>query len=61
MNCEKAHMYLLNEENQAIRPFCDEQLEETESIETRCCNHPNIIIDGFKIVCTNRGSVHGYK
>lgn len=31
------------------------------SIETRCCNHPNIIIDGFKIVCTNRGSVHGYK
>ena len=55
MNCEKIHMYLLNEENQALCPFCDEQLVEVESIEIRCCDHPNIIIDGFKIVCPNCG------
>lgn len=54
-------MYLLNEENQAQCPFCDEQLVEIESTETRCCDHPNITIDGFKIVCTNCGSVLGYK
>lgn len=53
MNCEKAHVYLLNEENQAICPFCDEQLTEIKSVETRCCNKPNITVDGFKQVCTD--------
>lgn len=53
-------MYLLNEENQAICLFCDEQLAEIKSIETRCCDHPNITIDVFKQVCINCGSVLGY-
>ena len=61
MNCKEAHMYLLNEDNQVLCPFCDEQLAETEITETRCCNQPNVIIDSFKIVCTDCGSVHGYK
>ena len=46
-------MYLLNEENQVLCPFCDEQLEEIKSIEPQCCDHPNITIDVFKEVCTN--------
>ena len=54
-------MYLLNEENQVLCPFCDEQLEEIKSIEPQCCDHPNITIDVFKEVCTNCGSVHGHK
>ena len=54
-------MYLLNEENQVQCPFCDEQLEEIKSIETRWCGRPNIILDVFKQVCTNCGSVHRYK
>ena len=61
MNCEKAHMYLLNEENQALCPFCDEQLEETKSVEKKCRGRPNITVDGFKQVCTNCGSVNGYQ
>ena len=61
MNCKEAHMYLFNEDNQVLCPFCDEQLAETEITETRCCNQPNVIIDSFKIVCTDCGSVHGYK
>ena len=61
MNCEKAHMYLLNEENQVLCPFCDAQLEKIKSVETRCCGRPDITVDGFKQVCTNCGSVHGYK
>ena len=28
MDCKNMHMYLLNEENQAVCQFCDEQLEE---------------------------------
>ena len=31
-----------------------------KSIETKCCERPNITIDGFKIVCSNCGSMHGY-
>ena len=54
-------MYLLNEENQVLCPFCDEQLKEIKSIETRCCGRPNITIDVFKEVCTNCGCVNGYK
>ena len=61
MDCEKAHMYLLNEENQAICPFCDEQLADVKSVETRCSNKPNITVDGFKIVCTNCGLAHGFQ
>ena len=61
MDCKNMHMYLLNEENQAVCPFCDEQLEEIKSIETKCCDCINITIDGFKIACTNWGSVHGFK
>ena len=61
MNCKDAHMYLLNEENQVLCPFCDEQLGEIKSIEPQCCDHPNITIDVFKEVCTNCGSVHGHK
>ena len=34
---------------------------EIKSIKTRYCGGPNIIIDGFKQVCTNCGSVDGYK
>ena len=61
MDCEKIHMHLLNEENQVQCPFCDEQLVEIESIELQCFGRPNITLDGFKIVCTNCCSVHGYK
>ena len=50
MNCKKAHMYLLNEENQATCPFCDEQLTDVKSVETKCCDRTNITVDGFKIV-----------
>ena len=32
MNCEKAPMYLLNEENQDISPFCNEQLTDIKSV-----------------------------
>ena len=49
------HMYLLTEENQAMCPFCDEQLMDVKSGETKCCDQPNITVDGFKIVCTNCG------
>ena len=55
------HMYLLKKENQAVCPFCDEPLECVKSVATKCCGSPDITIDGFKIVCTIRGSVHGYK
>ena len=61
MNREEAHMYLLNEENLVQCPFCDEQLEEIKSAETKCCGRPNKTVDCFKQVCTNCGSVHGYK
>ena len=61
MDCKNVHMYFLNEENQAECPFCDEQLEEIKSVEIGCCGRPNITIDGFKQVCTNCGSVHGYR
>ena len=47
MDCKNVHMYFLKEENQAECPFCDEQLEEIKSVETRCCGRPNITIDGF--------------
>ena len=53
-------MYLLNEKNQVQRPFCDEILYHMKSIETKCFERPNITIDGFKIVCSNCGSMHGY-
>ena len=61
MECKNIHEYLLKQENQALCPFCDEQLESIKSMETRCCNKPNITADGFKQVCTNCGSVHGYR
>ena len=61
MDCENMHMYLLNEGNLVQSSFCDEQLEEIKSVKTRCCNKPNISVDVFKIVCTNCGSVHGFK
>lgn len=60
MDCEKIHMYLLNEKNQVQCPFCDEILYQVKSIETKCCERPNITIGGFKIVCSNCGSMHGY-
>lgn len=28
MDCKNIHMYLLNEENQTVCPFCDERLQE---------------------------------
>ena len=61
MECKNIHEFLLNEENQAICPFCDEQLTDVKSVETKCCDRPNITVDGFKIVCTNCGSVHRFK
>ena len=30
-------------------------------METRCSKKPNITVDGFKQVCTNCGSVHGFE
>lgn len=57
MNCEKAHMYLLKKKNQALCPFCDEQLEET-----KCGNKMlwpcKYNCRRFQTIC---GSVHGYK
>ena len=61
MKCKNIHEYLLNEENLVQCPFCNEQLEEIKSVETRCCGRTNITVDGFKQVCTNCGSVHGFK
>ena len=55
MDCEKIHMYLLNEKNQVQCPFCDEILYQLKSIETKCRERPNITIDGFKVVCSNCG------
>ena len=54
-------MYLLNEKNQVQCPFCDEILYQLKSIETKCRERPNITIDGFKVVCSNCGSMHGHK
>ena len=42
-------------------PFCDEILYHVKSTETKCCERPNITIDGFKIVCRNCCCRHGYK
>lgn len=61
MDCEEIHMYLLNEKNQGQRPFCDEILYQVKNMETKCCGRRNITIDGFKIVRSNCGSMHGYK
>ena len=61
MDCEKIHMYILNEKNQVQCPFCDEILYQLKSIETKCRERPNITIDGFKVVCSNCGSMHGHK
>ena len=57
------HMYLLTEENQAMCPFCEEQLMDVKTVETKCCDRLNITVtvDGFKIVCTNCGLMHGFK
>ena len=48
MECENSHEFLLNKENLVQCPFCDEQLTDVKSVETRCCNKPNITVDGFK-------------
>ena len=54
-------MFSFKKENQALCPFCDNQLEEIKSMETRFCNKPNITADCFKQVCANCGSVPGYR
>ena len=63
MDCKNMHMYLLTEENQAMCPFCEEQLMDVKTVETKCCDRLNITVtvDGFKIVCTNCGLMHGFK
>ena len=52
MDCKNMHMYLLTGENQAMCLFCEEQLMDVKSVETKCCDRPNITVtvDGFKIV-----------
>ena len=55
MDCEKIHMFLLNEENKVQCPFCDEKLYQVKSIETKCPELPNII-NNSKIVCANCGT-----
>ena len=61
MECGNIHEFLLNKENLVQCPFCDEQLTDVKSVETRCCKKPNITVDSFKRVCNNCGSVHGFK
>ena len=60
MDCEKIHMYLLNEENKVQCPFCDEILYLVKSIETKYRELPNIT-NNSKIVCVNCGTMFGYK
>ena len=54
-------MYLLNEKNEDICPFYNEQLTDIKSVETKCCDRTNITVAGFKIVYTNCGLMHGFK
>ena len=42
MECGNIHEFLLNKENLVQCPFCDEQLTDVKSVETRCCKKPNI-------------------
>lgn len=60
MHCEEIHLRFIKDAHTEC-PFCNEKLVDSKSLETRCCGRPNITIDSFKIVCTNCGSVHGYK
>lgn len=61
MECGNIHEFLLNKKHLVQCPFCDEQLTDVKSVKTRCCKKPNITVDGFKRVCSNCGSVHGFK
>ena len=60
MDCEKIHMYLLNEENKVQCPFCDEILYLVKSIATKRRELPNIT-NNYKIVRANCGFMFGYK
>ena len=63
MDCKRIHEFFFKkkEAKPAMCPFCMKMLLEVKSVETKCCNRSNIVIDGFEIVCTNCGSVHGFK
>ena len=60
MDCEKIHMYLLNEENKVQCPFCNEISYQVKSRETKCRELPNII-NNSKTLCANCGTMFSYK
>ena len=58
MYCRVLHFEFIKDGHNEC-PFCNEKLEDTKSIKSKCCDRPNLINDS-PIVCTNCGTVNDY-
>lgn len=59
MHCEEIHLEFIKD-GHTEGLFCNEKLADAKSIETKCCERPNII-NNCQIVCANCGTMYGYQ
>lgn len=52
MNCEKAHLFLSTEKNQAICLFCEERLCDVNIENYTCCSNMRLKREDY-LVCIN--------
>ena len=58
MYCEELHSEFIKDGHIEC-PFYNKKLEESKSIEPKCCDRPNLINDSH-IFCTSCGAVNDY-